>query len=65
MANKPLTEEDIKWAYENWCLGYSQAKLAEELDVDEKTICRTFQRRKLKKKKPPLKPPPNKYRKCP
>lgn len=37
---KALTKKKEKWAYEQWCLGYTQMQIADALHVCEKTITR-------------------------
>lgn len=54
---RALSEEEIKWAYEQWCQGYSKKEIADALFVHVNTIDGYFRQRKLKKKKPPLTPP--------
>lgn len=54
---KRLTEEQVRESYKLWCTGYSQEEIAEIYKVNPKTIYRTFKRRKLKKRKPPINPP--------
>lgn len=54
-----LTEEEIMWAYEQWCHGYSKPEIALALHVSLSTLKRIFTQRNLKKIKPPLIPPKN------
>ena len=35
---KALTPKQIKWAYDMWCIGYTQQQIADALYVCKKTI---------------------------
>lgn len=37
-----LTKEQIEWAYDKWCLGYTQVQIADALYVCENTIQRAL-----------------------
>ena len=50
MNKGALLPEQIKWAYDMWCLGYTQMQIAEALNVCEKTIQRAL------KNKPRIRP---------
>lgn len=39
---KALTKEQEKWAYDKWCVGYSQEEIADALFVSSRTIARTL-----------------------
>ena len=52
MRTPILSPEEIEWAYEKWCLGYSQEEIAKVLYVHPNTISYAFRGRK--KQKPPL-----------
>ncbi len=54
---KRLTEGQAGEAYKLWCIGYTQEEIAEIYKVNPKTIYRTFKRRNMKKRKPPINPP--------
>ena len=41
-----LTEKQKRWAYEKWCLGYTQEQIASALYVSVKTVRRAFQGKK-------------------
>ncbi|MBO5854403.1 MAG: hypothetical protein J6Q61_06670 [Bacteroidales bacterium] len=45
-----MSYEKKKWAYDMWCLGYTQMQIAEALNVCEKTIQRVL------KDKPRIRP---------
>lgn len=42
MSKLALTKEQIEWAYDKWCLGYTQRQIADALYVCEKTIQRVL-----------------------
>ncbi len=46
---KILTKKQIEWAYEMWCLGYTQIQIANALYVCEKTINRALKGRPRKR----------------
>lgn len=50
MKGECLTFQQRKWAYEMWCLGYTQKQIANALYVCEKTIQRVL------KNKPRIRP---------
>ena len=37
-----LDKSQIEWAYEKWCIGYTQLQIAEALNVCEMTIRRAL-----------------------
>lgn len=37
-----LTKKQVEWAYDKWCLGYTQMQIADALNVCEKTIQRAL-----------------------
>lgn len=37
-----LTHKEKEWAYEKWCLGYTQIQIAHALHVCDKTIIRAL-----------------------
>jgi DNA-binding transcriptional regulator LsrR (DeoR family) len=39
---KALSYKQIEWAYDKWCIGYTQSQIAEALHVCEKTITRAL-----------------------
>lgn len=39
-----LTQAQVEWAYEKWCLGYTLAQIAEALDVSSRTVSREFEK---------------------
>lgn len=45
MGNKSLTIKQIEWAYDKWCLGYTQMQIADALNVCEKTVQRALRGR--------------------
>lgn len=42
---KALNPEQIEWAYQKWCEGYTQHQIADALFVDERTIRRMINSR--------------------
>ena len=40
---RALTSAQVEWAYEKWCLGYTQAQIAEALQVNPRTVLREFE----------------------
>ena len=50
MKRRALLPEQKKWAYDMWCLGYTQMQIADALYVCEKTIQRAL------KNKPRIRP---------
>jgi DNA-binding transcriptional regulator LsrR (DeoR family) len=38
MAKRMLTDDEIKWAYEKWCDGYTQQQIADALYVSRVTV---------------------------
>lgn len=40
-----LSDKQKEWAYEKWCLGYTQLQIAEALYVCEKTVQRALKNR--------------------
>ena len=42
MSNFALTKKQIEWAYDKWCLGYTQRQIADALYVCEKTVQRAL-----------------------
>lgn len=40
MMKSVLDYKQKEWAYDMWCLGYTQRQIADALFVSEKTICR-------------------------
>lgn len=40
---RALTQAQVEWAYEKWCLGYTLAQIAEALDVSSRTVSREFE----------------------
>lgn len=49
-----LSTDELKWAYEKWCLGYTQEEIAAALYCSSKTLLREFQHRGWRKVRPPL-----------
>lgn len=47
---KTLTKKEVKWAYDMWCIGYTQNQIAQALYVCEKTVNRAL------KDKPRIRP---------
>lgn len=45
-----LTQEQIEWAYQKWCEGYTQTEIGEALYVDMITVQRRLRGRKKAKK---------------
>lgn len=45
MSKPYLTKKQIEWAYDKWCLGYTQMQIAEALYVSTKTISRALKGR--------------------
>ena len=41
---RALTHDQVEWAYEKWCLGYTLAQIAEALEVSSRTISREFEK---------------------
>ena len=41
-----LTHKQKEWAYDKWCIGYTQAQIAEALNVCDKTITRALKGKK-------------------
>lgn len=56
-----LTEKEVSWAYEQWCIGYTQPQIANALYCSEKTIMRAFRKRNLRRIRPVLKAPKELY----
>lgn len=50
MKSSVLSSKEKEWAYEMWCLGYTQGQIADALYVCEKTIQRAL------KNKPRIRP---------
>lgn len=50
MAKFALDRSQIEWAYEKWCIGYTQLQIAEALYVCEMTVRRAL------KSKPRIRP---------
>lgn len=44
-----LSEDEITWAYEKWCEGYTMQQIAEALYVDRRTIGNVLRGRPRKK----------------
>lgn len=42
MRKFSLTKRQVEWAYDKWCLGYTQMQIADALNVCEKTIKRAL-----------------------
>lgn len=42
MAQRALTRKQIAWAYDKWCLGYTQLQISEALNVCERTVRRAL-----------------------
>lgn len=40
-----LSHKEIEWAYEKWCIGYTQMQIANALHVCDKTIIRVLKDR--------------------
>lgn len=50
-----LSEEEISWAYEKWCEGYTHQQIAEALYVDRRTIGKALKDKpKIPRKRPKL-----------
>ena len=41
-----LTYKEKEWAYDKWCLDYTQMQIADALHVCDKTVCRALKGRK-------------------
>ena len=52
-----LTEDQIRWALDKWCLGYTYLDISLALGCCQKTIQRVFQERGYKKVRPVLRYP--------
>ena len=50
-----LSQDQIAWAYDKWCTGYSLKEIASKLYVSESTVSRCLRGRK--KVMPPLDSP--------
>ena len=54
-GRKPiLSEDEITWAYEKWCEGYTQQQIADALYVERRTVA--FALRDKPRKKPGVRP---------
>lgn len=42
MPKPALDRPQIEWAYEKWCIGYTQMQIAEALNVCDRTIKRAL-----------------------
>lgn len=41
---RALTPAQVEWAYEKWCLGYTQTQIAEALEVSSRTVFREIKK---------------------
>lgn len=42
IGNRALTYEQVKWAHEKWCNGYTLEEIGEALNCSLKTVRRSF-----------------------
>lgn len=49
-----LSEDEIAWAYEKWCEGYTHQQIAEALYVDRRTIGKALKGKTRILKRPKL-----------
>jgi len=49
MVQRALNEEQIEWAYEKFCIGYTLKQIAAALFVSERTIQRALKGRPRKR----------------
>ena len=49
-----LSREEISWAYDKWCEGYTHQEIADALYVSRVTVQSALKGRQRIRKKPPL-----------
>jgi ribosomal protein S27E len=53
-----LNDRERKWAYQQWCIGYTLVQIADALNCNEKTVRRAFKSHGLPRIRPILIAPP-------